>query len=276
MTSTPSTSPDSDEDFQLPLAAAELYEERFVPTVFAEWAPVTLDAAAIGSGQRLLDVACGTGIVARTAHRDHGAEVVGVDRNQAMLTVAARVEPAVDWRRADVAELPLGDDEVDVATCQMAFMFFPDRLRALTEMVRVVRPGGRIAIVVPASIDAQPGYGPFVDVVADHCGPEARSLLGTYWNCGDLPAFAAAVTEAGATVLESRTRAGSARFASVRDFVDTEIDGSPLAERIADDERAAVVADLAPLLDGYGTEEGTLTIPLLCHVLSAEVPTAGA
>ncbi len=263
----------ANETFQIPLAAAELYETHFVPSVFAEWAPVTLEAAAVAPGQRLLDLACGTGIVARTAHRDSagGVMVTGMDLNEAMLTVAARVEPAVDWRQGDVVDLPFDAASFDSITCQMAFMFFPDRVAALAEMARVLAPGGRIGIVVPASLDAQPAYGPFVDVSAQFTGDDARSLLGTYWNCGDLTAFTADIRAAGFNDVTSRTRAGSAHFESVTAFVDTEIDGSPLADRVTDEQRSSIVATLRPQLQGYETESANLSIPLVCHVLSASL-----
>ena len=267
----------STETFRIPLEAAELYEAKFVPAVFAEWAPVIIDAVAAKPSDRLLDVACGTGIVARTARQLLGPEtaITGIDLNEAMLRVAASAEPSIDWRQGDVAEMPFDDASFDVACCQMAFMFFPDRHLALTEMSRVVRPGGRVAVVVPASLDAQPAYAPFVEISASHVGPEARSLLGTYWNCGDLPAFVSDMEAAGFADVVTRTRAGTAHFESVADFVDTEIDGSPLAERVTDEQRRAIVGELAPRLGEYGANgEGraadeALTIPLVCHVLAA-------
>ena len=78
-----------------------------MPAFFAQWAPSLCEAAGIAAGQRVLDVACGTGIVARTAAEIVGpANVVGVDLNEAMLTVARRVRPDIDWRQGDVAALP--------------------------------------------------------------------------------------------------------------------------------------------------------------------------
>src|SRR5688500_3599509 len=120
------------ESFQIPLEAAEAYETAFVPAFFAQWAPILCDAAGVTAGQRILDVACGTGIVARTAaDRVGAANVVGVDLNEAMLTVARRVRPDVDWRQGDATALPLDDGSVDTVLCQMALMFFPDRVEAL-------------------------------------------------------------------------------------------------------------------------------------------------
>ncbi len=168
------------ETFSIPVEVAEIYEQHFVPALFAEWAPVILDATELtperAEGRRLLDVGCGTGIVARTARRRFGPDldVWGVDLNQAMLTVAARtaaaegIDPAIEWRQGDVAQLPFEDGEFDVAVSQMAAMLFPDLRAAVAEMARVVRPGGMVAWVVPSALDEQPAYGPFVDIAVGH------------------------------------------------------------------------------------------------------------
>ncbi|MEZ5258784.1 MAG: class I SAM-dependent methyltransferase [Ilumatobacteraceae bacterium] len=98
--------------FDIPIEVAEVYEQLFVPSIFAEWAPVILEAvdveAASAAGKRLLDVGCGTGIVARTARQRYGSDVsvVGVDLNPAMLTVARRIAPEIDWRQGDAAACP--------------------------------------------------------------------------------------------------------------------------------------------------------------------------
>src|ERR1700758_5453310 len=86
------TSTQPAESFQIPVEAAEAYEATFVPAFFAQWAPILCDAAGVGAGHTVLDVACGTGIVARVAaERAGAARVTGVDLNEAMLTVARRV-----------------------------------------------------------------------------------------------------------------------------------------------------------------------------------------
>ena len=84
----------STESFQIPIEAAEAYEDAFVPAFFAQWAPLLCESVLLTAGQEVLDVACGTGIVARNAARIVGPEnVIGLDLNEAMLTVAGRVEP---------------------------------------------------------------------------------------------------------------------------------------------------------------------------------------
>src|SRR3954449_4676979 len=136
------------ETFRLSLEAAERYEAAFVPAIFAEWAPRLVQIAGVSPGQEVLDAACGTGIVARTvAQRLAGSgQGVGLGLNEAMLAVARRVRPDVDWRQGDLVGLPFPDGSFDVVLCQMALMFVVDRSQALREMARVVRPGGTVAV----------------------------------------------------------------------------------------------------------------------------------
>lgn len=273
------------ETFDIPIEVAEAYERQFVPAIFAEWAPIILDAADVTAacppGTAVLDVGCGTGIVARTARRLVGPEVAitGVDLNPSMLTVAARTAEAedlsaIDWRQADVAALPFDDASFDVAVSQMAAMFFPDLRAALAEMARVVRPGGTLAWVVPASLHEQPAYGPFADAAAAHVDADSRHLLaGVYWNRGDRQAFAADVEGVGLEPTAVRARAGTARFASPADFVDVEIGSTPLAGRIGPDARAAIAADIAVRLADFVRPGEPFDIPLVCNVIAARKPT---
>jgi ubiquinone/menaquinone biosynthesis C-methylase UbiE len=124
---------DTVEIFQLSMQAAELYESRFVPAIFAEWAPHLVDAGGVRPGQAVLDVACGTGVVAReAADRLAGrGRVVGVDSNEAMLTVARRIRPEIVWKQGDAADLPFDAGTFEVVLCQAALMFFPDRAAAV-------------------------------------------------------------------------------------------------------------------------------------------------
>ncbi len=267
--STP-TDAEPTEQFQIPLEVAEIYERKFVPAIFAEWAPHLVDAVGVAPGHHVLDVACGTGIVARTAQQTLAGDgtVTGVDLNEAMLTVAARVEPAVDWRQGDAAALPLDDDGMDVAMCQMAFMFFPDAAAVFAEMARVTRPGGLVGVVVPASLDRQPAYRPFVDIAVRHAGPDAESLLSTYWRCGDLDALADAAVSAGLQVVDRRTRSGTASFESAADFVATEVEGSPLRARLDDETYGAIKAEVADALAHHAVPDG-FEVPLVGHILVA-------
>ncbi|HEY7042834.1 MAG TPA: methyltransferase domain-containing protein [Nocardioidaceae bacterium] len=256
------------ETFQIPLEAAELYEERFVPSLFAEWAPHLVDAAGVSPGQSVLDVACGTGIVARTAaaRTTPGGRVVGVDLNEAMLMVARRVAPSLDWRRGDAADLPCGEGEFDAVLCQMALMFFPNRPAAMREMTRVTMAAGVVAVCVPAALDAQPAYGRFVDMVADRAGPDAASLLHTYWSCGRLDALHALFDAAGLVVTQSDTRTSTASFPSVDAFVATEVESTPLVQRLSTQQYDTIKLDAREVLVEYVKRDG-LAVPLVGHIV---------
>jgi SAM-dependent methyltransferase len=259
------------EEFQLPLGAAEQYEARFVPAIFAEWARVLTGATAVTAGQSALDVACGTGIVARTVADRLGSSgrVVGVDLNSGMLTVARRVRPDLEWLHADAAGLPFPDGTFDAVLCQMALMFFPDKVAALREMARVARPGGVVALAVPASLGDQPAYGPFVAMATDVAGPQAASLLATYWACGELPALHRLVREAGLEVVDVRTHAGTASFGSADELAVTEVEGSPLAARISEETYATIRSRAREVLAPFTAADGRLAAPLHGHVVVA-------
>lgn len=251
------------ETFQLDLAAAETYEARFVPAMFAEWAEVLIAEAGVAAGQRVLDVACGTGIVARRAADIVGvSSVTGVDLSEAMLAVAARVQPGITWLPGDAAALPLADADYDTVFCQMALMYFPDPLAALREMGRVVSDDGTIGVAVPASLDDQPAYGPFVDLVGRHAGTEAMSLLDTYWSCGDAGEMRRLFQEAGVTIKSLRTHIGTARYASADDFVAVEAESTPLMDRISQEQYARVREGAAEVLAPFTDRDGAVAVPL--------------
>jgi SAM-dependent methyltransferase len=268
MTTTDRTAP---ERFQISAAAAERYEAEFVPAIFAEWAPLVVEGARLGPGQAVLDVGCGTGIVARTAaDRLAGSgRVVGLDLNEAMLAVARRVRPDLAWRQGDVAALPFADGTFDAVLCQMALMFFPDRTAALREMARVARPGGTVVLCVPAALADQPAYGPFVELAAEHAGPAARTLLGSYWSGGDLDGLTATVAAAGLTVTGTRSHLGTARFPSPEALATTEVEGSPLAGRLAADVYERIRAGARTVLRPFTQPDGSLAAPLRGHLVTA-------
>lgn len=265
MTRTTST---TQETFQITAEQAQVYEEHFVPGIFAEWAPRILGHADVRGGDSVTDVACGTGIVARVAAEVVGASgnVVGIDLNPAMLDVARRLRPDVDWRQGDAEALPVPDASADVVTCQMALMFLPDRRRALAEMARVARR--RVALVVPAAIGDQPSYRLLTEVVAEHAGESGAALLSTYWSCGDLDELAATAVDAGLAGLTTRTVTGTAAFASAEALVRTEVEGSPLIDRIDDRTYASILADASTALAPFVVDGGRLEAPLTSHLLA--------
>lgn len=142
------------EQWQLGGNEPQSYELFQVPRLLEPMALRLLEGVELGPGQRVLDVACGTGIVARLAapRVAPSGVVTGVDLNSGMLSVAracaAEAGLQIDWKRGDAAALPLGDAAFDAVFCQQGLQFFPDKPRALREMHRVTRPGGMVAVSV--------------------------------------------------------------------------------------------------------------------------------
>jgi ubiquinone/menaquinone biosynthesis C-methylase UbiE len=142
------------ETFQLNSSAAAIYEEQKVPAIFLPLAEATLDAVPLFGDDSVLDVACGTGIVARKARERVGpsARIVGVDLNEGMIGAARNLTDtcsrSCEWHTADVTKLPFEDGTFSVAFCQQGLQFFPDQELALREIKRVLQPDGRIALTV--------------------------------------------------------------------------------------------------------------------------------
>src|SRR5262245_36799902 len=262
---------DTTETFGMPLAAVEAFEARFVPALFTPWAERMVDATGIGAGARVLDVACGTGAVTRLAAERVGetGSVTGLDLNEAMLTVARRIRPDVEFRRGNAMELPFPDDAFDVVTCQAGLMFVPEPDRAIREMARVVTPEGTVGLQVWDRRSEQPAYGPLIDVVERHAGPEALSLVNTYFVLGDRPRLEAMVRSAGLEVAETLTESRSMRFANVDELVSLEIQGTPLGERLSEDVVRKIVEDTRVALAGFANADGSVDIPFAGHIVIA-------
>jgi SAM-dependent methyltransferase len=261
------------ETFQISAGQAEIYESNFVPAIFAQWSSPLLDAAGVEPGHRVLDVACGTGILARTAADRVGptGEVVGVDLSDGMLTVARRLRPDIEWMRRDAADLPMPDTSFDMARCQSALMFMPDTTGVLREMARVTRDHGAVGVQVYASLDDQPAYGPWVQMVARYAGPEAISLLSTYWNHGDLDALRDTFGAAGLEVTAVSTVRGTASFGSIEQMVRTEVEATPLVDRLSDDTYQRIIDESADILRPFQTETGA-ALPIDAHLVVARKP----
>jgi ubiquinone/menaquinone biosynthesis C-methylase UbiE len=142
---------------------ADIYDEAFVPALFAQWGPVVAEAAGVGPGERVLDVACGTGALTLAVADRVGpaGSVVGLDANPEMLAVARRKPTAIEWVEGRAEAPPLPDSSFDAVVSQFGLMFFDDRAGALRQMMRVLRPGGRIAVAVCDAVENSPGYAAF-------------------------------------------------------------------------------------------------------------------
>jgi SAM-dependent methyltransferase len=259
------------ERWQVSTDAAEVYESCFVPAIFGAWASPVADAAGIRRGHRVLDVGCGTGVLAREALRRVGQEgqVVGLDLNEGMLAVAARAEPNIEWRQGDASSLPFEDASFDIGVSQFALMYFPDRVASLREMWRILAPGGRLAIAAWAPIDHARGYQILVDIAARQCGREAADVLAAPFVLGDQARLAKLVADSGISGANITLHEGSIRFPSVKEFIRIEVKGSPLAGMLSDDVMQALAAEAENALVEFVVPSGEIVMPMDAHIVTA-------
>jgi ubiquinone/menaquinone biosynthesis C-methylase UbiE len=267
------------EQWQLAGNAPEIYESVHVPAIFATWAPILVELGQPVPGNRALDIACGTGVVTRTVAKRVGASgrVYGIDLNAGMLAVARRVsspgpgDAPVEWHEASADLLPLPDTSCDIAYCQAGLMFFPDRLRALTEVRRVLVSGGRVAMLVWHS---SPAHSALARAMARHVSAAAEALVCAPYALASADEFGRLFRSAGFQEVTVSTQTRTARYASTRQFVESLIAGSPLAGHLALVDagvRTALTEELQVTLRPFTNESG-LSFPMGAHIATALVP----
>ena len=240
---------------QVTRSAAEIYEEFFVPALFRQWAPVVADAAATKAGQRVLDVACGTGVLARKA-ADQGGSVTGLDRNEGMLEMAKRMAPSIEWKTGRAEQLPFPDASFDAVVSQFGLMFFDDRAEALREMRRVLKPGGRLAVAVWDALENSPGYAAMAALLERLFGARIANELHAPFALGDADALRALFAVAGMSDAKVAIHAGTARFPSIAAWVRTDVKGWTLADLIDDEQYALLQREAAVALQPYAKADG--------------------
>ncbi|MBI3968331.1 MAG: methyltransferase domain-containing protein [Chloroflexi bacterium] len=251
---------------------AELYERVMVPAIFGPWAAILVDSAGVRTGERVLDVACGTGAVARLAAPLTGpaGRVVGIDVNEAMLAVArsrpAPDGPAIEWRQGSAVSLPF-DDTFDVVLCHQGLQYVPDRPATIRELARVLVPGGRLAIGV---FSYSAGHEALEEVAARYVGADRARIVREPFALADRDELAALFPSDQFGSVSIETRRENTRFTTATDFVEYQLAGrlaSALAALTPAD-RAALVAEAAAALERYRTTEG-VAFPMEAHLAIA-------
>jgi ubiquinone/menaquinone biosynthesis C-methylase UbiE len=266
--------------WQVAGSAPEIYERELVPAVFGAWAPILVQLAQPRPGDRVIDVACGTGIVARIAAERVGptGAVVGIDLNPGMLSVARSASidvgsgGSLQWQEASADKLPFPDGSFDIVYCQLGLQFFADRAAALREMRRVLGAEGRIALMVWRGINESPGFAVLAEALQRHIG-QAAAIMRAPFGLSDADELAALVRGAGFQRVAIHQRSGTVRFPSVERFVLSYVAGSPLAGPVAqagDAAREALITDVRNALVEF-TSDTELAFPIAAHLLSAAV-----
>jgi ubiquinone/menaquinone biosynthesis C-methylase UbiE len=232
-----------------------MYERWLVGPLFRPWAELLLDRVHPAPGERVLDIACGTGIVARLAHERVGpaGSTVGVDVSPGMLDVAKSVAPGVTWIEGSALDLPLpGDQQFDVVCCQQGLQFFADRARAAQQMRRALAKGGRLGVATWRSTAEIPMFEALQAEAERRLGP----IVDQRYAFGDDAALGGLLSDAGIDDVKVETVTRSLRFDDGATFVRMNamalVGMAAPAKAMTDDARAevvsAIVADSAAVL----------------------------
>jgi len=255
----------------------QAYDQILVPRLFAPWARVLVDAVAPQPGEQVLDVATGTGVVARACAQRVGpsGRVLAIDHEDGMLALARQADVPeaahIDYRRAEAAQLKVEDQSFDVVTCQQGLQFFSDRLAALREMHRALRARGRLAVAVWATLDECPIYRALHAIACEVLPRETAQLIELPFSFGGPDALKGALAQAGFLAVRVERRelplvleGGFAQALAV--FQATPV--GPAIAALPDEARVRMVAAAERHLSLLG-EAGAVKAPMASHLALA-------
>jgi ubiquinone/menaquinone biosynthesis C-methylase UbiE len=258
---------------------AESYERFMVPSLFAPWATYLVQRANPQLDERVLDIACGTGIVARSVAPRVGLQgiVMGLDANPDMINMARaaakRNHLSIEWHTSPAEQLPFPDENFDLILCQFELMFFTDRQAALKEMHRVLRKGGRLVLSVWQGLDRHPFYQRLHEVSQRHFG---KSSVDAVFSLGDADELRSLLADSGFQQVVIEPMSITARFPRPEDFLAWEIDvdsaETPVLQQLDSDAQkvilAAVRQDMQQPLDAV-MQDNQVVLQFHAHIAQA-------
>ena len=270
------------DQYQQDGSTAELYQRCIVPQITSLWGKDLVDRARVRVGENVLDVACGTGVVARlAAEQSRTGRVVGLDLNADMLRVASSVAHVdangvpVEWCEGSALALPFEDGAFNVVLCQLGLQFFPDKSLALHEMARVLTFGGRLLLSVFTSIERTPVASAFASALDRRLGQGASAAKRAEHSFPDPDLLAQLAADAGLKNVVVVPVTQTICFPSALDYVRLQLTATPqarlLSKMMAQERDAmlqAITRDLSIVTDLLGPG-GEFSSAQECNVLTA-------
>lgn len=251
---------------------AKVYDELFVPALFAQWGPRIVEAAAIEPGQEVLDVGCGTGVLACAVAERVGPKgrAVGLDPNEQMLAVARKKPTAVTWQSGRAEALPFDDASFDAVVSQFALMFFESKPTAIAEMLRVLRPRGRLAIAVWDALERTPGYLALTGLLRELFGDEVAHAMRAPFTLGDRDGLQRLLAGTAAASVEVTTRPGIVSFTSIDAMIGTERACVWTLGGLLDEQQFGLLRQRArDVLQPFVRSDGSVQFDCPAHIASA-------
>lgn len=254
------------------IAAAKYYEALFVPALFEQWVSRVADAADLKAGQSVLDIACGTGVLAREVRLRTGPTgyVAGLDPSAGMLAVARELCPSVDWRHGTAESIPFSDASFDAVVSQFGLMFM-DCDRAIQEMLRVLKPNGCLVVAVWDTVQKIPAYETEIALIERLAGTRAADAVHAPFVLGDRKILAEVFNAAGASSITISTVKGIARFPSIRVMVEADLKGwlPVMGVNLTEEEIGGILEEAEDALASYVSDAGRITFDVAAHLVKA-------
>jgi ubiquinone/menaquinone biosynthesis C-methylase UbiE len=235
-----------------------MHEQYLVPAIYAQWASRVAEIAEIDIGQHVLDVACGTGTLARAVQLETGltGKVIGLDINKEMLASAQAHSHGIEWRLGDATKMPFTKNQFDRVMCQFALMFISNRVAVIKEMLRVCKPDGLVILATWGPLHHGGAYDVLINLVRKHLGSHAAMKLSAPWALGKPGVMDSLLLTSGVNEYECHQRIGQASYPSMRAFIEAHLrladEFENLSEQSLEEIYNAASLELHPFLAAGG------------------------
>jgi ubiquinone/menaquinone biosynthesis C-methylase UbiE len=253
------------------------YERYIVQAWMGAWAQTLVETACLRKNEQILDIGCGTGIVARKAAAlvGNGKNVIGLDISEGMIRSARTLAEreglyGIEWRQGDAASMPFDDEKFEVVLCQQGLQFCSDPSAVLREIFRVMREDGRLAISLWRELKRQPYFMAIAKIYESFFKKEA-TMVHKSFPSSSRERLRKLIIDAGFRNIHIGLEVKMARFSPVEDFIPGYLNATPLAQEINclnEQERSEMYRQIVASISNYIDDDG-LAAPMESYVIAA-------